>query len=57
MEFRKHYSGYLKNLPGIAKVRHELMQFTEHRPLVDYITRLRERLLNPDPASLTPIAP
>ena len=39
-EFRKHYSGYLRGLPWIAKVRQELMRFTEYAPLVDYIRRL-----------------
>lgn len=57
VEFRKHYGGYLRNLPGIARVRHELMQFTEHQPLAEYIGRLRERLLNSDSAALTTTAP
>lgn len=48
IEFRKHYGGYLRNLPGIARVRHELMQFTLHEPLVEYLETLRERLESPD---------
>jgi tRNA-dihydrouridine synthase len=28
VEMRKHYSGYLKGLPNIAKVRSELMTYT-----------------------------
>lgn len=28
-EFRKHYSGYLKGLPGVAKLRAELMEYTD----------------------------
>jgi tRNA-dihydrouridine synthase B len=43
LEFRKHYSGYLRNLPGIAKIRHELMQFTEHAPLAGHILMLKEQ--------------
>jgi tRNA-dihydrouridine synthase B len=42
LEFRKHYSGYLRNLPGIAKIRHDLMQFTEHAPLTEHLLRLRD---------------
>jgi tRNA-dihydrouridine synthase B len=37
IEFRKHYSGYLRNLPNAAKVRSELMQFAEVSPVVDHI--------------------
>jgi tRNA-dihydrouridine synthase B len=43
LEFRKHYSGYLRELPGIAKIRHELMTYTEHPPLVEHLLLLRER--------------
>ncbi|MBI1806732.1 MAG: tRNA dihydrouridine synthase DusB [Ignavibacteria bacterium] len=41
IEFRKHYSGYLRNQSGISKVRAELMQFTE---LPSIIKKLREVL-------------
>lgn len=37
IEFRKHYAGYLRNLPNAAKVRQELMQFTELPPIIDRI--------------------
>jgi tRNA-dihydrouridine synthase B len=43
LEIRKYYSGYLRNLPGIAKIRHELMQFTEHPPLAVHLLQLKER--------------
>ena len=39
IEFRKHYSGYLRSQPGIAKLRAELMQKTEMQPIAD---RLRQ---------------
>jgi tRNA-dihydrouridine synthase B len=35
IEFRKHYKGYLKDLPLVGAVRGELMQFTEEGPVVD----------------------
>jgi tRNA-dihydrouridine synthase B len=39
LEFRKHYTGYLRDLPNIAKIRSELMHFTELSPIVDHIHR------------------
>ncbi|HLA99910.1 MAG TPA: tRNA dihydrouridine synthase DusB [Bacteroidota bacterium] len=42
IEFRKHYAGYLKNLPGISKIRQELMHFTEYDRVAEYLLRLRE---------------
>ena len=43
LEFRKHYSGYLKNTPGIAKLRAELMQFTELQPIKDHLSQFAEK--------------
>jgi tRNA-dihydrouridine synthase B len=37
LEFRKHYTGYLRDLPNISKIRSELMHFTEMSPIVDHI--------------------
>lgn len=37
LEFRKHYTGYLRDLPNISKIRSELMHFTELSPIVDHI--------------------
>jgi tRNA-dihydrouridine synthase B len=37
LEFRKHYTGYLRDLPNVAKIRSELMHFTEMSPIVDHI--------------------
>jgi tRNA-dihydrouridine synthase len=33
IEFRKHYAGYLRSVPGAAAVRSELMQFVESAPI------------------------
>jgi tRNA-dihydrouridine synthase B len=41
IEFRKHYAGYLSGMPGISKVRTELMQFTTYEPVVDYLEKFR----------------
>lgn len=57
LEFRKHYAGYLRNFPGIAKVRHDLMQFTEHAPLVEHLLALRERYAGVDVNAETPAVP
>jgi tRNA-dihydrouridine synthase B len=37
LEFRKHYSGYLKGLPMIAKLRADLMVFTDLAPILEKI--------------------
>jgi len=42
VEFRKHYSGYLKGLPGVSKVRQELMQYTELPPIEARLLRYLE---------------
>jgi len=46
LEFRKYYSGYLKGLPFIAKLRAELMQLTEMAPVIERIERYREDISN-----------
>jgi len=43
IELRKHYSGYLRGLPHVSKVRMELMQFTEAQPIFDYLARFLDR--------------
>ena len=40
LEFRKHYSGYLRSYPGISQIRARLMQFTETEPLFEYLRSL-----------------
>jgi tRNA-dihydrouridine synthase B len=42
LEFRKHYSGYLRDLPGIAKFRLELMAFNELKPILEKLTQYKE---------------
>ena len=37
LEFRKHYTGYLRDLPNVSRVRSELMHFTEMPPIVDHL--------------------
>jgi tRNA-dihydrouridine synthase B len=44
LEFRKYYSGYLKGLPNIARLRAELMQLTERIPVVERIDRYRDEM-------------
>ncbi|MBE7560510.1 tRNA dihydrouridine synthase DusB [bacterium] len=44
VEFRKHYSGYLKGLPGVARLRAELMTYTEAAPVIERLDRFREEM-------------
>ena len=53
IELRKHYSGFLRGMPHVAKVRMELMQFTEAAPILEHLTRFLE-LYSPAPASAAP---
>jgi tRNA-dihydrouridine synthase B len=50
IELRKHYSGFLRGLPHVSKVRNELMQFTEAGPILDHLTRFLA-LYSPAPLS------
>jgi tRNA-dihydrouridine synthase B len=43
IEFRKHYSGYLRNQPEVSKLRSTLMQFQEMQPIIDVIREYVER--------------
>ena len=52
IEFRKHYAGYLRNLPNAAKVRQELMQFTELPPIIDRVLRFSSSLQLPEPSAV-----
>lgn len=44
IEFRKHWSGYLKGLSHAARIRQELMQWTEYQPIIDRINSYFEFL-------------
>lgn len=44
-EFRKHYSGYLRNLKYISKFRLELMQFDELKPIEEKLLKFKEKQL------------
>ena len=46
IEFRKHYSGYLKGLYGASKVRQELMQLLDLDPVVKRLHQYQEDLLS-----------
>jgi tRNA-dihydrouridine synthase B len=42
VEMRKHYSGYLRGMRHVAKVRAELMQWTEQEPVIGRLHRFME---------------
>lgn len=42
IELRKHYAGFLRGMPHVAKIRNELMQFTEAQPILDHLTEFLE---------------
>lgn len=42
IELRKHYSGFLRGLPHVSKIRTELMQFTEAEPILQHLTAFME---------------
>jgi tRNA-dihydrouridine synthase B len=46
VEFRKHYTGYLKGLYGASKVRQEMMQYVELKPAVERLLQYRDDLLS-----------
>jgi len=39
VELRKHYAGYLRGIPHIAKIRMDLMEFTEQAPIEEYLQK------------------
>jgi len=55
IELRKHYSGFLRGLPHVSKIRMELMQFTEAGPILDHLTRFLERYS--PPGGIIPLDP
>ncbi len=52
LEFRKHYSGYLRNYPNISRVRMQLMQFTELRPILEFFDQLSETIAAAPPVAV-----
>ncbi len=44
--FRKYYSGYLKGLYGVSKVRQELMKYTEYDSIEEVLLNYLEELKN-----------
>ncbi len=42
IEMRKHYSGYLRGMKNVSKVRAELMQWTEREPVVERLYAFME---------------
>jgi tRNA-dihydrouridine synthase B len=52
IEFRKHYAGYLRDLPNASKVRQELMQYTELPPIVDRILRFSSSVQLSEPSAV-----
>jgi tRNA-dihydrouridine synthase len=47
IEMRKHYAGYLRGLPNIARHRMELMQLTSIQPVIDKLDELIQIYTNP----------
>jgi tRNA-dihydrouridine synthase B len=52
LEFRKHYMGYLRDLPNVSKIRSELMHFTEMSPIVDHIQKYVAWLKSTEPLTV-----
>ncbi|HEV8537745.1 MAG TPA: tRNA dihydrouridine synthase DusB [Bacteroidota bacterium] len=46
IEFRKHYSGYLRGVPGVSKLRAELMRYDDLQPIIDHIRSFAGQLSN-----------
>ena len=45
IEFRKHYTGYLKGLYGASKVRQEMMMYVDLEPIMVRLLKYRNQLL------------
>ncbi|MGB9696426.1 MAG: tRNA dihydrouridine synthase, partial [Ignavibacteria bacterium] len=45
IEFRKHFAGYLRNLPNISKLRLELMQLKEFEPVKEKLLHFKEHYI------------
>jgi tRNA-dihydrouridine synthase B len=42
IELRKHYSGFLRGMPHVSRIRSELMAFTESGPILEHLTGFLE---------------
>ncbi len=51
IELRKHYSGFLRGMPHVSKIRMELMQFSEAQPVFEHLTKFLD-LYSPTPQSV-----
>ncbi len=45
LEMRKHYSGYLRGLPNIAKLRAELMTYVAPEPIIERLLRFTDEVI------------
>lgn len=45
-EFRKHYSGYLRNIKDVSKLRMDLMGFEEFEPIKEKLVKFKEEQLS-----------
>jgi tRNA-dihydrouridine synthase B len=53
LEMRKHYSGYLRGLPGIAKLRAELMTYDMMDHVAERLTKFVDEMqIEPTPAQI-----
>jgi tRNA-dihydrouridine synthase B len=46
IEFRKHYTGYLKGLYGASKVRQEMMMYVDLEPTIARLLKYRDDLIS-----------
>ncbi|MCX8010726.1 MAG: tRNA-dihydrouridine synthase, partial [Ignavibacteria bacterium] len=44
IEFRKHYSGYLKGFTNASKIRMELMKFVSYSSALDFLLKLKSNI-------------
>jgi len=54
VEFRKHYSGYLRNLPHVARLRTELMELNDLESIETRLHRFRDDSPDLQPNGATP---
>lgn len=47
LEFRKHYTGYLREMPNVSKIRQELMGYTDLNPIIEKLESLKNKIPAP----------